>query len=77
MNISWYNDKGMRLKSDVAKDLSELLIDPVDISDAGVYTCQAHNHPVLITEQKINLTVKCTYIHMIVVRGLLDRFIYG
>ena len=76
MSISWYNDKRIQLKSDDAKDTSELLIDPVNISDAGVYTCQAYNHPKLIAEEQISLTVKCTYMHVIVVRGLPDRFIY-
>jgi len=61
LNFAWHNDRGIQLKSDGATDISVLLIDPVNIFNAGVYTCQAYNHPESIAEQQINLNVKCMH----------------
>ena len=41
---------------------STLLLDPVNQSDDGVYTCQAVNHPDLHSESQTNLTVECEMI---------------
>ena len=44
---------------------STLLLDPVNRSDDGVYTCQAVNHPDLHSESQTNLTIECEIINFI------------
>ena len=61
LQISWYNDKGVRLKLDFTTNLSVLVFETVNYSDAGEYTCRAFNHPRSFVEQRISLAVKCTY----------------
>ena len=39
---------------------STLLLDPVNCSDHGIYTCRAFNHPDCYSDCIINLTVQCT-----------------
>jgi len=38
---------------------STLLLDPVNRTDHGEYTCRAFNHPDSYSESKTNLTVQC------------------
>ena len=38
---------------------SMLLLDPVNRTDEGEYTCQAFNHPASFSELRTNLTVHC------------------
>ena len=38
---------------------STLILDPVNHTDDGVYTCKAFNHPDLYSELRMNLTVEC------------------
>ena len=74
LQINWYkanklitpNRKHVLLHNETTKDSrqvkSTLLLDPVEPTDDGVYTCQAFNHPDLFSESKINLTVECEII---------------
>jgi len=61
LNIRWYNDRGIQLKLENETNISVLLIERVNDTNAGVYTCQAYDHPESIAERKINLSVKCMY----------------
>ena len=38
---------------------STIILDPVNPTDDGVYTCKAFNHPNLYSELRTNLTVEC------------------
>ena len=66
--INWYkgnnsvmpDDNHILLHDEPAKCLnSTLLLDPVNRTDDGVYTCQAFNHNGSFSESKINLTIEC------------------
>ena len=41
---------------------STLILDPINSTDDGLYTCQAVNHPDLHSESQTNLTVECEMI---------------
>jgi len=41
---------------------SKLLFDPVNYTDAGLYTCRAYNHPQCYTEEVVELTVECKHL---------------
>jgi len=73
MEFIWYSPTGAQLKTDgpisihnttepVTKQVqSMLLIEKINDSDAGVYTCRAFNHPKSYVERKVDLTVECKY----------------
>ena len=70
LQIYWYkgndlvlpNDNRIITHDEPAKCLnSTLLLDPVNRTDDGVYTCRALNLNGSFSESKINLTVECTY----------------
>ena len=75
LKIQWYYPNGIRVKSDESHILiynspgnetgqlkSELLFDPVNHTENGVYTCRAFNDPNCYTEKYVKLTVECKYI---------------
>ena len=77
VQISWYNGT-KQLKSDgknvtvyskydsVTDQIQSILVlDSVNNTDDGEYICQAFNHPLCYTEEKINLTVECEFTHSI------------
>jgi len=66
--INWYkgnnsvmpDDNRIILYDEPAKCLnSTLLIDPVNRTDDGIYTCRAFNHNGSFSESRINLTIEC------------------
>ena len=72
VNIQWYRSSSIRIKSDESHILihnspdedtgqlkSELLFDPVNRTENGVYTCRALNDPNCYTEKNVKLTVEC------------------
>ena len=70
LQINWYKGNDLVLPNDdriitydePAKCLnSTLLLDPVNRTDDGVYTCRTFNLNGSFSESKINLTVECTY----------------
>ena len=74
MQISWYNRTRL-LKSDGkyvtidskrssdSDDMqSVLILDSVNNTDSGEYTCRAFNNPLCYIEEKIKLTVECKFI---------------
>ena len=75
VQISWYN--GTQLlepdgkyvtiynKHDTATDQihSILVLDSINSTDDGEYSCRAFNHPLCYTETKINLTVECEFLY--------------
>ena len=77
VQISWY--KGTQLlkqdgnrvtiysKHDNVTDQvhSVLVLDNVNITDDGKYFCRAFNNPLCYIENKINLTVECKYVRVI------------
>ena len=81
LKIQWYNSSGIQVSSDetrilinstIRKDTgqlkSELLFDPVNRTDSGVYICRAFNDPNCFAEKNVKLTVECKFIlciHMI------------
>jgi len=74
LQINWYkgntlvipNGKRITLynvTSEPSRQLnSTLLLDPVNRSDDGEYTCRAFNHPNSYSESKTNLIVQCKVI---------------
>ena len=77
VQISWYNGTKL-LKSDgknvtvyskynsVTDQIQSILVlDSVNNTDDGEYICRAFNHPFCYTEEKINLTVECKFMHSI------------
>ena len=75
MQISWYNRTRL-LKSDGKYVIidnkhssdsdhiqSVLILDSVNNTDSGEYTCRAFNNPLCYIEEKIKLTVECEFIH--------------
>ena len=74
IQINWYkgsnlivpNGKRILIYNETTKDSmqlkSTLILDPINSTDHGVYTCQAANHPDLHSESQTNLTVKCKMI---------------
>ena len=75
IQINWYkgntlivpNGKRILLYNETSEDSrqlkSTLILDPINPSDDGVYTCQAVNHPDLHSESQTNLTVECKMIN--------------
>lgn len=75
IQINWYkgndlivpNAKRVLLYNETTEDSkqlkSTLLLDVVNSTDDGVYTCQAVNHPDLYSESQTNLTVECKMIN--------------
>ena len=75
IQINWYkgnvlivpNGKRILLYNETTKDSkqlkSTLILDPINSTDDGVYTCQAVNHPDLHSESQANLTVECKMIN--------------
>ena len=74
LKIQWYYPSGIRIKSDESRILiynspgkdtgqlkSQLLFDPVNRTENGVYTCRAFNDPNCYTEKNVKLTVECEY----------------
>jgi len=71
LQVNWYkgntlvipNGKHVMLHNETAKSFRELnltlLLDPVNRTDHGEYTCRAFNHPDSYSESKIILTVQC------------------
>jgi len=71
LGFYWYSPTGALLKTQrhifiynttnlISKQIqSVLLIDQINDTDAGVYTCRAFNHPKLYTESMIDLSVEC------------------
>ena len=77
LQINWYkgndlivpNGKNILLYNETSENFkqlkSTLILDPINPSDDGVYTCQAVNHPDLHSESQTNLTVNCKMIKYI------------
>ena len=75
VQINWYkgsnlivqNGKRILLYNETIEDSmqlkSTLILDPINSTDDGVYTCQAANHPDLYSESQTNLTVECEMIN--------------
>ena len=75
LKIYWYNSSGIQVKSDESRILinntlykdtgqlkSELLFNPVNRTDNGVYTCRTFNDPNCFAEKNVKLTVECKFI---------------
>ena len=71
LQINWYkrnklitsDEKHILVHNEAIDDSrqlkSTLILDPVNSTDDGVYTCKAFNHPDLQSELRTNLTVEC------------------
>lgn len=79
LSIQWYNNNSsdVQVKSDKSRILiyntlykdtgqlkAELLFDPVNRTDSGVYTCRAFNDPNCYTEKRAKLTVECKFTYI-------------
>ena len=73
VQISWYNGTQLlksngkhvtiysKLNTATDQIFSILVLDSVNITDAGVYLCKAFNNPLCYTEKQINITVECEF----------------
>ena len=74
LQINWYK-RNKLITSDEKRTLvhneaiddsrqlkSTLILDPVNPTDDGLYTCKVFNHPDLHSELRTNLTVECELI---------------
>ena len=72
LKIKWYGPRGTQLTSEIknvniynttnsitGQITSVLLLDSVNDTDTGGYTCRALNHPKSYTEKKTSLNVEC------------------
>ena len=89
LKIQWYNSSGIQVSPDetrilinstICKDTgqlkSELLFNPVNRTDNGVYTCRALNDPNCHTEKDAKLIVECKYIviiHNVIIEEVSDK----
>ena len=78
LTIFWYGPRGTQLTSIMknvniylkddsitAQNTSILLMDSVNNTDTGQYTCRAFNHPKSYSEKKTSLDVECKNIYEI------------
>ena len=75
VQISWYNDTQLidpdathvtihSEHNNVTDQIySVLVLDSISITDDGEYICRAFNDPLCYTENMINLTVECEFVH--------------
>ena len=90
LTIFWYGPRGTQLTSDMknvniyykddsitAQNTSILLMDTVNNTDTGQYTCRAFNHPKSYSEKKTSLDVECKMLPELLYSFLVNNLCFS